>query len=222
LNRKIQKKILVLIKDLESRYGRPNNDRNFELLDVLIETLLSQSTTDHNRDLAFTNLKKTFPDWELVNKASEKKVSMAIRSAGLGNQKAKRIKSFLKFLKRDYGILSLEFLKKKDTQFCVDFLTKHKGIGIKTAYVSLMLAANRDVFPIDVHIHRIMQRLTIILKKTTAEKSHSILAPYIPKLRAHEFHMNLLTFGRNICKSQNPKCGECNFNKICSYFLEKK
>ena len=216
-----QRKILKLTDRLLSRFGKPERTKQGNLLDSLVETLLSQSTTDHNRDLAFNSLKKTFTSWDEIADAPQSTLARAIRSAGLGNQKAGRIRNFLRWLRDDRGKLCLEFLHHESDEFTVQYLTQHKGIGIKTAYVTLMVASNRDLFPIDVHIHRIMIRLGIIPEKITPEKSHSVLAPLIPKFRAHELHMNMLSFGRTICTARNPKCTDCDLKRMCSYYKDK-
>ncbi len=213
-----KRKIRTLTDRLLARFGKPKRLKRGNLLDALVETLLSQSTTDHNRDLAFNSLKKTFADWDAVADASQARLARAIRSAGLGNQKAGRIRDFLRWLRTDRKTLSLEFLHDEPDDFAVDYLTRHKGIGVKTAYVTLMLASNRDLFPIDVHIHRIMIRLGVLGEKATPEKSHAELAPLIPPGRAHELHMNMLAFGRNVCTARNPKCGECEMRRMCLFY----
>lgn len=215
-----KQKILKLADRLSSRFGKPNRVKRSDLLDALVETLLSQSTTDHNRDMAFHSLKKTFADWDEVADAPQATLAHAIRSAGLGNQKAGRIRDFLRWLREDRKRLSLEFLHQEPDDFAVRYLTRHKGIGVKTAYVTLMTASNRDLFAIDVHIHRIMIRLGVIAEKTTPERAHPELAPLIPKGRAHELHVNMLRFGRTICAARNPKCGECDLRRMCRYYRD--
>ena len=216
-----KRKILTLADRLLSRFGRPKHIKQSNLLDALVETLLSQSTTDHNRDLAFDSLKNTFANWDDIADSPQTDIARAIRSAGLGNQKAGRIRDFLRWIREDREQLCLEFLHHESDDFAVQYLTRHKGIGIKTAYVTLMLASNRDLFPIDVHIHRIMIRLGIIDEKTTPEKSHAVLAPLIPEGRAHELHMNMLSFGRTICTARNPKCPDCDLKRMCRYYKDK-
>ena len=219
LNRKdLARKMLRLADGLRDRFGVPKRSRRADLLNALVETLLSQSTTDHNRDLAFNELKRRFPDWDAVADASEREVASAIRSAGLGNQKAGRIHSFLLWLRKERGALSLEFLHEESDEFAVEMLTRHNGIGVKTAYVTLMLASSRDLFAIDVHIHRIAIRLGLIGEKINPEKAHGELGPCVPEGRAHELHVNLLAFGRTICKARNPVCAECGFKRMCVYY----
>ncbi|MFQ5896100.1 MAG: endonuclease III domain-containing protein, partial [Nitrospinota bacterium] len=149
-------------------------------------------------------------------------VAEAIRPGGLGKQKAGRIRAFLRWLKESRGELSLEFLRKKEPEEALKLLTPHKGVGVKTVYVMLMGAAGKDVFPVDVHIHRIARRLGLIGPRTTPEKAHWELAPLVPKGKAYSLHLNLLAFGRTICTARNPRCGVCPFRSICLYYKELK
>ena len=217
----LRRKLLRLADGLRERFGTPRRPRRANILDTLIETLLSQGTTDHNRDLAFSELKRQFPDWESAADATKGALARAVRSAGLGNQKGARISSFLRRLRSERGALSLEFLHGMSNEEAVGLLTRHNGIGVKTAYVTLMWASGRDLFAVDVHIHRISARLGLIGEKTNPEKAHATLGPFVPKGRAFELHMNLLAFGRTICTARNPVCGECGFRRMCRYNREQ-
>lgn len=217
----LRRKLLRLADGLRERFGTPRRPRRANILNALIETLLSQGTTDHNRDLAFSELKRRFPDWDSAAVATKGALARAVRSAGLGNQKGARISSFLRWLRDERGELSLEFLHEKSDEEAVDLLTRHKGIGVKTAYVTLMWAAGRDLFAVDVHIHRISIRLGLIGEKTSPEKAHAALGPFVPGGRAFELHMNLLAFGRTICTARNPACGECGFRRMCRYYRDQ-
>jgi len=88
---------------LEELYGYPEWRSHLLPLDELVSTILSQSTTDSNRDLAFNRLVNRFPDWEAVRDAPVEDVVEAIRPAGLANQKAPRIQDALPRLPGRYG-----------------------------------------------------------------------------------------------------------------------
>lgn len=80
-------------------------------VDELVSTILSQSTTDLNRDRAFARLKDRFSDWEAVRDGDVAEIEAAIRVAGLSRQKAPRIKAALQFITQSQGSLTLDFLK---------------------------------------------------------------------------------------------------------------
>jgi endonuclease-3 len=79
-------------------------------VDELVDTILSQSTSDTNRDMAFEALKKRFPTWEAVRDAPLEDLITTIRSAGLANQKAPRIQLALHEITDANGHISLDFL----------------------------------------------------------------------------------------------------------------
>ncbi|MXZ02048.1 endonuclease III, partial [Candidatus Poribacteria bacterium] len=149
-----------------------------------------------------------------------KAIEAAIRVAGLGKQKSETIKNFLTWLKDEHGELSLEFIHDMETEVALDLLCQHKGIGIKTASVTLSFACGREVFPVDTHILRISKRLGLIPSNCSAEKAHQALPPIIPPGKAYPFHMNLIYFGRRICDARKPLCERCPLTEHCLYFRE--
>jgi len=201
---------------LEKTFGTPVR-KKVNPLDCLIKTILSQNTNDMNSDRAFDNLKRRFPTWEGVLKADVGEIEEAIRTGGLSKQKSANIKNLLAWLKSECGELSINFISDMDTNEAVKLLCKNRGIGIKTAYVTLAFALGREVFPVDTHILRISKRLGFIQEKTTLDKAHELMAPLIPEGKAFSFHLNLITFGRKICHARKPKCNECPITEHCLY-----
>ena len=89
------KKVKRTAAILKRFYGEPVAWKSDSPLDCLVAVILSQNTSDKNSFRAFQKLKKTFPMWEAVMVADESKIANAIRSGGLANIKAKRIKEVL-------------------------------------------------------------------------------------------------------------------------------
>ena len=201
-------------------FGIPTWDGTEDVLECLILTILSQNTTDVSRDKGYVQLRKNFPTWEDVLQADVKAVENSIKIVGLGNQKATTIKNFLTWLKAEYGELSLEFIHDMKTEDALEFLCKHKGIGIKTASVTLSFACGREVFPVDTHILRISKRLELIPQNCSADKAHAELPMIIPKGKSYPFHMNLIYFGRQICNARKPLCEQCPLTEHCLYYKE--
>ncbi len=216
MNRK--QKAQLVSDALEELYGVPEPDLERNVLECLIRTILSQNTNDVNRDKGFATLKECFPTWEEVLEADVEEIGEAIKIAGLHAQKSRTIKNFLTWLKAEHGALDLEFIREMDTEEVLQFLCQHKGIGIKTASVTLAFACRRDVFPVDTHVLRISKRLGFVPPNCTAEKAHELMPQIIPEGKAFSFHMNLITFGRQICNARKPKCDLCPITAHCLYF----
>ena len=207
---------------LEKLYGIPEREANVNVLDCLIRTILSQNTNDVNRDKGFTALQERFSTWEEVRKADVEEIGETIRIAGLHVQKSRTIKNFLTWLEADRGKLDLEFLCGLETAEAIQFLCQHKGIGIKTASVTLTFACGHEVFPVDTHVIRISRRLGLVPSNCTAEKAHEVMPQIIPVGKSLPFHMNLITFGRKICHARKPECDKCPFTSHCGYFKAAK
>ena len=216
----LQQKAEIISETLERLFGVPTRDGAGDVLECLILTILSQNTTDVNRDKGYAELKERFPTWKNVLDADVKEIAAAIRLAGLAQQKSQAIKNFLTWLKDEYGELSLAFMHDMETEEALELLCQHKGIGIKTASVTLSFACGREVFPVDTHILRISKRLGLIPSNCSAEKAHQLLPPIVPKDKAYPFHMNLIYFGRQICDARKPLCERCPLTQHCLYFKE--
>lgn len=202
---------------LEDQYGSPRRRRRGDLLDVLVETILSQNTNDRNTGRAFQRLKERFPLWEDVLQAKMDPVVQAIKPGGLARQKAKRIREILRWLKRRNETLDLDFLKEMDSEKIREMMGSLKGIGPKTIHCLLLFGLGREAFPVDTHVLRVGQRLGFIPEKINGEKAHPWIAPLVPAGKSLSLHINLIRFGRTICTAINPQCSSCFLSTGCLY-----
>ncbi|MBI5396140.1 MAG: endonuclease III [Verrucomicrobia bacterium] len=200
---------------LRKTYGDPKLAPARSLLGQLIETILSQNTTDTNSSRAFRELRRRFPRWDDVAAARPSAVAQAIWSAGLANTKAPRIQAILRRIQTERGRLSLAHLRKMSNSAAMDWLLSLPGVGPKTAACVLLFGMGRDVFPVDTHIHRLCRRLGMVSHFTSAEKTQEQMAGAIPKGRALAFHINLIRHGRLICRAQRPRCAVCILAAMC-------
>src|SRR5262249_3198539 len=141
----------------------------------LVNCILSQNTSDLNRDKGYDALLARFPTWEAVRDAKTEDVIDAIRPAGLSQQKGPRIQQALRKITDEHGEITLDFLVTMDTNAARAYLTSIPGVGPKTAAIVLLFALNKPAFPVDTHVHRVSQRLGLIGKKTSADQAHEIM-----------------------------------------------
>jgi endonuclease-3 len=214
LKAKVRKITLLL----EKQYGIPRRKGPGNPLDILIETILSQNTNDQNRDKAYQRLKTRFPHWEDVLEGKTKSIVSAIRPAGLAEQKARRIREILLWIKKQEGRLNLSFLKEMDSGEIKKTIGALKGIGPKTLHCLLLFGLKREAFPVDTHILRIGKRLGFIPERMNAEKAHLWMISLIPKEKSLSLHLNLIRFGRSVCKAKNPSCNTCFLSDKCLFF----
>lgn len=204
-----------IVQRLEAAFGVPTWQGNGDPLGDLILTVLSQSTNDNNRDVAYARLRERFPEWRSVMEAPAADIADAIRPAGLGNQKSVRIKDILIWIHKTYGSFDLSFLCDSDPDEIIETFTQLKGVGIKTISVVLMFTCGVDIFPVDTHVHRICKRLHLVPQNATAEKTHMLMQPQVPDGSSYSLHMNFLHLGRTICQARTPKCSECPLKDVC-------
>jgi endonuclease-3 len=216
--KKLGAKVREILYLLEKRYGIPQRKKEVDPLDVLIQTILSQNTNDRNRDRAYQRLSTQFPHWEDVLKAKVGAVIQAIRSGGLAEQKAKRIREILQWIKESEGRLSLAFLKKMESEGIKKKIGALKGIGPKTLHCLLLFGLGREAFPVDTHVLRVGKRLGFIPERIEADKAHPWMAPLVPEGKSLSLHLNLIRFGREICRAKNPQCDICFLSKECLVF----
>ena len=185
---------------------------------ALVAGLLSQNTTDHNRDLAYGRLRDRFSTWEEVKKAPMAKISEAIRPAGMMNQRAPRIRSLLSAIKERTGGFSADFLLEIPHEEAFRWLVSRDGIGEKTAAVFLLFQRSAPYFPVDTHIKRVLPRLGWFPPKTPAQKIQRRMTEICPPEIMKDFHLNIIRLGRSTCKPRKPRCPECPAQSICRYF----
>lgn len=214
---KIEEKVAAVVARLEARFGEEKWRSGGDPLESLILTVLSQNTSDVNRDRAYQRLRQRFPTWEEVLSADLKELEDALRPGGLAQQKAPRIQQILAWVKETQGRLSLDFVCELPVDEAIRLLTRLPGVGVKTVAVVLAFACGKDVFPVDTHVHRICRRLGFVPSKASAEKTFAIMEELVPAGKKFSFHINLLRHGRTICKAQNPRCWECPIVEYCQY-----
>lgn len=202
---------------LAKRFGTPKWQGPEDPLESIIWTILSQNTNDLNSERAYRSLRKAFPRWELLLEAPVGGIARAIRVGGLANRKSKHIKDFLKWVKRTYGRLSLKAMHDMTPEEAVETFTRHKGIGLKTVYVTLLFACGKDVFPVDTHIYRIVRRLGIVPGKASRDQVTKLMQVLVSKGKSFALHLNLIAFGRTVCKAQKPLCWDCPLVRLCRY-----
>lgn len=185
-------------------------------VDTLIATILSQNTNDRNSYRAYQNLKSKYKSWKEVAEVPRMQIEYSIKVAGLGKQKSSAIKKFLSSLKKRNDKFDMRYLQKMKDEEILSELTSINGIGVKTASCVLLFSLNRNVCPVDTHVHRTLNRIGLVDTKTPV-KTFELISGKLPYGIAHQFHTNLIKLGRNICKSAKPLCSVCPILKQCKY-----
>ena len=204
-----------IIALLEKEYGIPKWNPVKRHLDVLIETILSQHTSDLNSHRAFKSLMDTFGNWQSVASASVDHVAQSIRCGGLSRLKAVRIKQILQGIFNERGNFTLDFLESMSTTEAVDYLISLPGVGLKTASCVLLFSLGRPSLPVDTHIFRVVKRLGLLEPDVNINEAHRLLQNNIHPSKIYQFHVHVIKHGRQICHARGPRCHECILEKGC-------
>jgi endonuclease-3 len=198
-------------------------------LDELVLTVLSQSTNDRNRDVAFLRLRERFAaagqpiDYEAMLAAPVSEVEEAIRPGGISKVKSARIQAILAAIAgsahdRQRGgrdPLSLEWIRDASVQESRAYLCALPGVGRKTAACVLLFSYGLRDVPVDTHVSRVGTRLGLFRPHAPFEELHDQMLALTPPGEELELHVNLLRHGRRTCFARRPACGECALARMC-------
>lgn len=205
MNKHVQEILEILGKRYASAKA-PLIHRN--VFELLISVILSAQCTDARVNQTTPSL---FPKDrpctpEDILKMGESKVKEIIKPCGYFNQKTK-------------AIMGTAAAVKKLGQVPSDFeeLRKLPGVGAKTAQVIQAQWFKMDAFPVDTHIHRVMNRLGIADSGKNRDKTERQVKAAVPKEKWSKLHLDLIYFGREICIARSPKCYSCPLFKYCQW-----
>lgn len=207
--------IQEVIELLEQEYGARKWQSERDPIDVLIGTILSQNTSDANSARAFASLKNGFDSWEAMASAPAEYIAQVIKSGGLSQIKAVRIKQVLKQIEKEQGRINLNSLKSKSIPEAEEYLMRLPGVGHKTARCVLLFSLGKPSLPVDTHVFRVAKRLGLIDSRASIEKAHSLLQELIPPSKVYQFHIHMIEHGRRICHARQPHCNRCILRVIC-------
>jgi endonuclease-3 len=177
-------------------------------------TVLSQSTNDRNRDVAYLRLRERLPLWEDVRDAPVDEIEEAIRPGGISKVKSARIKDILKAIEPARAV-SLDGLAQMSVPEAQAYLTGLPGVGRKTAACVLLFALGMRDVPVDTHVSRVGTRLGLFRPRAPFEEMHDEMLALTPRGQELEFHINLLRHGRRTCHARKPQCGACALQRMC-------
>jgi endonuclease-3 len=198
-------------------YGIPLAKPHGHPIAELILTVLSQSTNDRNRDVAYLALRERFPTWEEVRDAPVDELEEAIRPGGISRIKSARIKSILQAVTATApgGELWLDWLAELTVPDAQHYLVGLPGVGRKTAACVLLFALGMRDVPVDTHVSRVGTRLGLFRAGAPFEELHDTMLELTPPGEELELHLNLLRHGRRTCHARRPECAACALQRMC-------
>lgn len=172
---------------------------------ILIACLLSLRTKDQTTDEASQRLFQLADTPESMRSLSIKAIEKAIYPVGFYKNKAKQIQAICQSLLRDFGGRVPETIE--------DLLTL-KGVGRKTANLVVTVGYRKPGICVDIHVHRISNRLGYVQTRTPEETEHA-LRQKLPAKYWITFNDWLVPFGQHLCRPVSPFCSQCPVSQYC-------
>jgi len=206
------RRVQAILARLRELYGTPVMAPHEDPLAELVLTVLSQSTNDRNRDVAFLRLRERLDSWEAVRDAPVEEIEEAIRPGGISKVKSARIKAILQAVGDD---LDLSWMRDAPVRDSRAYLCALPGVGRKTAACVLLFAYGLRDIPVDTHVSRVGTRLGLFRPGAPFEELHDELLRMTPPGAELELHVNMLRHGRRTCHAQRPACRACALRRMC-------
>ena len=197
-------------------HGLPALGNKSDPLDELVYIVLSARTGYRQFERLYDDLRHAFPTWDEVADAAVEDIEEAIREAGLARKRAVWLRGLLLEIRSRVGELSLDCLLGMDDEEAEAFLASLPGVGQKTARCVLMYSLYRDLFPVDTHARRILERLGLLDPSLHALKTHDAGQDLVPKGYRRDLHILFVVHGREVCLARKPRCDTCVLLDICT------
>ncbi len=137
--------------------------------EVIVGAYLTQNTAWINVERALANLRAVaLLNVEGIRTVNLRRLERLIRPSGYFRQKARRLKTFVAFLDREYDGSLEEFLAQPTENLRGELLSLN-GVGPETADSILLYAGNHPVFVVDAYTRRIIDRHGIMAANSDYE-----------------------------------------------------
>jgi len=183
-------------------------EQGHDAFKILIGTILSARSRDENTKRIINNLFNRFKNTKELAEADIEEIKAVIHSSGFYNIKAKRIKEVSQLIIERFNGKVPDDLER---------LLDLPGVGIKTANCVLVYAFNKPAIPVDIHVHRISNRLGIV-NTQTPENTEIELSRIIDKKYWLKVNSTFVMYGQNVCLPIKPNCKVCKLKNICKFY----
>ena len=175
---------------------------------ILIGTILSARTRDEVTTAVIKALFSRFKNPDELSRANLSDIKKLIQKIGFYNVKASRLKEVSQLIIKKYN---------GEVPSNLNDLLTLPGVGRKTANCVLVYGFKKAAIPVDIHVHRISNRIGIVNTKNP-EETENVLQKSIDKKYWIRVNETFVTFGQNICLPIRPKCNVCQLTKMCKYY----
>ena len=175
---------------------------------ILVAIILSARTKDETTSKVIKE--KLFPNVKQAsdfNRFTLEEVEQMIFPVGFFHQKAKALKQLPVVLEERFG---------GEIPQTIEELCELPGVGRKTANLVVAVAFKKPAICVDVHVHRINNRLGLVATSTPQETEFT-LREILPQKYWCSWNACFVSFGQRRCRPINPHCDDCPIKRFCNY-----
>lgn len=176
---------------------------------ILIGTILSARSRDENTSKVVHKLFLKYKDAKELADVDIDELKSIIHSIGFYNTKALRIKQVSQIIAEKYDGMVPNM---------INDLLELPGVGRKTANCVLVYAFNEPAIPVDIHVHRISNRIGLVNTKNPKD-TEAELSKIVDKKHWLVLNNTFVRYGQNICLPIKPRCKICGLTNICKYYM---
>jgi endonuclease III len=198
-------------------YGRPSLGNFPDPVKEIFYIVLSARTTEVLYQEAHRRLFRRFRTLKAIASADRLDVRECVAVAGLGDKRASQVIAIAQRLISDHGNRPQRALRSMSPLVVFNYLTRLPGVGPKSALCVMMCSLGQDVFPVDVNVQRIFERLGVIRPGLKHYQAQERAPRYVPTGRSRDLHVGLVVHGRHVCLPIKPKCLVCAIQGYCRY-----
>ena len=204
------KRIELIEKYLEELFSNPKCEINYSKdYELLISVMLSAQTTDKRVNEVTKELWNKYSNLDLLKEASIDDLKRILRPLGNFNKKAIYTKAIATDIVDKYNGIMPKSRKK---------LELLPGVGRKTVNVVFGELNIEPSIAVDTHVDRVSKRLGLAKKDDDVLVVERHLRRVFKKENWSKRHLQLVLFGRYLCKAINPSCNNCKLKEICKYY----
>ncbi len=207
--------IRAIDKRLNRIYHSPRLGNLSNPTDELFYILLSKKTPAKRYRRVFVEMRRSYKPWELLLDANRREIEQLLKPLGFSKVRAGQILKIARQLDAEFGRVSLLPLRGRTKEETKSYLKSLPGVGEKSARCVMMFSMNFDISPMDTHTTRVLRRLGLLPHDCVPAASHVLMDKRLPRGMSRRLHVNLISHGRAICRTQRPRCTTCCFLKRC-------
>ncbi len=201
----LHRRLTRYFRETQSPVVRFMEVRSFAPFHVLVATILSARTKDQTTTAAVERLFKVVHSLDELDSIPLKKLETLIFPVGFYRTKARMLKKLPEAVNRLYD---------GSIPSTVEELVNLPGVGRKTANLVVTEAFDKPGICVDVHVHRISNRLGLLKTRTPAE-TEQVLRKILPRKYWKTWNRNLVAFGQTLCLPRHPHCPGCPIHDSC-------